>query len=461
MAPFKLSTGGAALLRVIEVVGRDEAAQDALFESQILLALTLHREGQEHRARETIRQTIRTFPNRRPRLTQFSPDVVELYDLTKTGMDREPRSQVLFTTQPARCTVVKDGRVLGHAPLQSDLYPGRYTIQIRCGDRESGIRRIAVVPGVQNIRFDLEADAALHPGPRPWIQDGPHTVRAAAELGRQLGAEKVYLVRRHNGGIRIEVVQSGQPRVLERGDGATASEALAGLVRLQAADPGEAPAGQRAAWWKDWAAWAGLGLGLASGAAGLALSLNARGDARSAFVADDPQDYFALATTARDRGSAGAMLLTSGVGLALGSITALIVPSSREEGIFHGPLFWSMAAAGTLAASLGTGFLLLDGCNYDDHGLCPAVLGEPLASNAPAGAALLLGGGAVVVAAILLRLVEHSGEPVRPRRGLHRTGRQSAAAPHWATAAPRARSRRRSRSVPRPRRPSREARRTH
>ncbi|MBI2894183.1 MAG: hypothetical protein HYY06_11585 [Deltaproteobacteria bacterium] len=407
----KLTRAGTALRAAIDVVGREERAAQALFESQIILAITLKYQGHVEEAREVIRHCIRTFPERRPMLAQFSPDLIRFYDEVKSGMDAAPRATLKITTEPPGCVVLRDGQAVGTSPFEGTAYPGAHTLQVRCAGRLSGVRRLTLAEGPRDIHFDAEADAALRGGPIPWIQAGPAARRAAAQMGRELGRDTVILVSSSGGRASIEVVRSDSARVERRGTGDNVAAAWAGLeaVRPEGERPDRPePGPTRTPWYLDVPAWAGIGIGALTAVTGLALLSGARDDAREAYQygSSDPTRYYDLSKSAKDAGVPGMLLMTSGTGLALGSVAALATPSSDHPGPFHGPWFWVMSAAGLVAASTGVGMMALDGCDYDDHSFCPAVLDHPLASNAPTGAVLTVGGAVVLTSAIVLRLVE-------------------------------------------------------
>ncbi len=409
----KLTRAGTALRSAIDVVGREDRAAQSLFEAQIILAITLKHQGHVEEAREVIRHCIRTFPERRPMLAQFSPDLIRFYDEVRAGMDAAPRATLKVTTQPAGCAVLRDGQVVGTSPFEGPAYPGAHTLQVRCSGRLSGVRRLTLAEGPREIHFDAEADAALHGGPIPWIQEGPAARRAAAQVGRELGREVVILVSSNRGRTSVEIVRSESARVERRGTGDNVAAAWAGLEAVRPDGerpdrPEPEPGPTRTPWYLDVPAWAGIGIGALSAVTGLVLVSGARDDAFNAYQygESDPTRYYDLSKQAKDSGIPGMLLMTGGTGLALGSIGALATPSSEHPGPFHGPWFWVMSAAGVLAASTGVGMMALDGCDYDDHSFCPAVLDHPLASNAPAGAVLMLGGAVVLTSAIVLRLVE-------------------------------------------------------
>lgn len=408
----RLTRAGQALQAAIDLVGREEAAAAALFESQMILAVLLRRDGREEAAQDIIRQLIRTFPDRRPMLAQFAPEVVRFFDQTRAQMDASPKASLSLATVPVHCAVLLNGQPVGVSPLAGrSLYPGTYALQLRCQGRLTRVRQVHLAAGPVELQFDVEADLALRTDPVPWIVAGPHAHRAAAELGRQLVAETVYLVERRDGRVFIEMLRSEDGHVLSRGSGPDVDQAVAALHAVREGDAhdgdaDDAPAAELASWASDWAAWATLGAGLVATGAGTLLVQGARDDADAALDQQSSVRRNALRDDARGGGITGTLLLTSGGGLALGGLTALAVPPSRHPGVMHGPLFWALAGLGLTAASAGAGAMLLDGCAWQDHALCPAVYGERLGSAGAAPAALIGGGLVVLGSAVVLRLVE-------------------------------------------------------
>ena len=380
----RLTRAGHALQAAIDLVGREEAAQ------------------------EVIRQVIRTFPDRRPMLAQFAPEVVRFFDETRAQMNAAPKAALSLETAPVHCAVLLNGQPLGVSPLNGkQLYPGTYTLQLRCQGRLTRVRQVHLTAGRVSLRFDVEADLALRTDPVPWIVAGAHAQRAAAELGRQLAAQTVYLVERRGERFVVEMLRSEDGSVRARGTGDDVDTAVAALRATRDGGPGPgggAPGG--ASWASDWAAWSALGVGAVAAGVGLVLVSGARDDADAALDQPSSADRASLRVDARNAGIPGVLMLTGGAGLALGGVTALAVPASRHRGIMHGPLFWTLAGLGLTAASTGVGALLLDRCSWQDHAMCPAVYGEHLGAAGPAPAALLTGGLAVLGTAIVLRLIE-------------------------------------------------------
>jgi len=404
----RLTRAGQALQAAIDLVGREEAAAAALFESQMILAVLLRRDNREPSAREVVQQVIRTFPDRRPMLSQFSPEVVRFFDQTRAELERAPKAELTLETTPVHCAVLLNGQPKGVSPLaRQTLYPGTYTLQLRCEGRLTRVRQVRLAAGPVSLRFDVEADLALRTDPMPWIVAGPQAHRAAAELARQLAATTIVLVDRQQGRLSLESVRAEDGDVQARGAGADAAAAVAALRASDASGGGggETPAGGPS-WASDWAAWATIGVGAATAIAGLVLLQGAREDADAALDQETSIDRDQRGDDARATGVPAALLFTGGTGLALGGVGALATPPSSRRGVMHGPLFWTLAGLGVVAISTGVGAAFLDSCEWQDHGLCPAVYGEPLGS-AGLAPTLLIGGGAVVLAtAIVLRLVE-------------------------------------------------------
>lgn len=408
----RLTRAGQALQAAIDLVGREEAAAAALFESQMILAVLLRRDARHDTAREVVEQVIRTFPDRRPMLAQFSPEVVRFFDETHARLERSPKARLTLETTPVHCAVLLNGQPVGVSPLErKTLYPGGYSLQLRCEGRLTRVRQIRLAAGPVSLRFDVEADLALRTDPVPWIVAGPHARRAAAELGRQLAVHTVVLVERGDGRLTLESLRAEDGHRQGRGTGADATSAVTALRAAQAGAAGSGSGGARegpagASWASDWAAWATLGVGAATLATGLVLVQGAREDADAALDQQTSIARDARADDARATGVPAALLVTGGGGLTLGGVAALATPASSRRGVMHGPLFWTLAGLGLAALSAGVGALLLDECEWQDHGLCPAVYGEPLGSAGVAPLALLAGGAVVLGTAIVLRLVE-------------------------------------------------------
>lgn len=405
----RLTRAGQALQEAIDLVGHEEAAAAALFESQMILAVLLRRDHREDAAREVVLQVIRTFPDRRPMLAQFSPEVVRFFDETRARLEQSPKAELSLATAPVHCAVLLNGQPVGVSPLsRKRLYPGTYALQLRCAGRPTRVRQVHLAAGPVSLRFDVEADLALRTDPVPWIVAGPHAHRAAAELGRQLSAVTVTLVSRDDARLGVETIRSEDGRLVARGTGPDARAAVRALLAASRAEPAAPEPGGSSgpSWASDWAAWATLGVGLVATGVGLALAQGARDDADAALDQASSVSRNARADDARAAGVPAALLVTGGGGLSLGGLAALAVPASNRRGVMHGPVFWALAGLGLVAASVGAGALLLDECAWQDHGLCPAVYGERLGSAGPAPA-LLLGGGVVLLGtAIVLRLLE-------------------------------------------------------
>ncbi|MBI2894399.1 MAG: hypothetical protein HYY06_12680 [Deltaproteobacteria bacterium] len=404
----KLTRAISGLNATVDVVGREERYADALFDSEMIVVVTLRHLHREDEALEVMRQAIRLFPDRRPTIDQFSPDLIRFWDETKAGMDAGQVADLELTSRPSGCTVLRNGQEVGTTPWRSHLYPGALTLQLRCGDRLSGVRRANLDSGTNQLEIDMEAESAIHATPVPWLGEVAGARHAASLVGRALGAASVVLVMRRTGRVIIEIVASSSGLVTERGEGPNAAAAWAAREEPRDERSPAAPTDRRARWYEDAAAWLSLGTGVGAAVSGLALLASARSDAAAAptFAESDPARYLELASSARDGGQPAVLLLTAGTGLALGSIVALVTPAARQDTTFRGPLFWALAAAGVVTASTGIGLIFLDGCAYEDHRLCPAVPGDPLDANAPAGLILSASGAVVLATALVLRLTE-------------------------------------------------------
>ncbi|MBI2898548.1 MAG: hypothetical protein HYY06_33660 [Deltaproteobacteria bacterium] len=406
----KLTRASTALAEAIDVVGMDQRTATALFEASMILAVTLRYLRDEVQARDVLRRVIRLFPSRRPMLAQFSPDLIRLYDEVKAEMDAAPMAQVNVETRPSGCHVLCNGQEAGTSPWEGTIYPGDHTFQVRCDGRLSGVRRANLQAGRQQVEIDFEAAQALHADRLPWIARGRSARRVAAALARDLGSPETLLVERRGQRVAIQAIRAGSPRIDRWGEGETAAVAWANMRAAPEDGRPEPTPPSPTPWFRDIGAWASLGLGAAAAVSGLALVQSAREDAWNAQVAGTAQEHFDLADSANDTGTPAVLLATGGTSLVLGGIAALVVPSSGHPTTFHGPLFWLLSAAGVLASGLGVGLLLLDGCDYGDHPLCPAVPGEPFATNAPAGLILTASGAVGLATALVLRLTEGSGE---------------------------------------------------
>jgi hypothetical protein len=184
----------------------------ALEQALVFLAERHDAAGATTRAEDAMRRLAAIDPGIAFTASAASPSVQQLYARAVATM---PRGALTVDSVPAGCTVVRDGRDAGTAPVElQDLAPRRHRIALRCGALHSLVHQVEVAARTRaTLVIDAQLDAALEPQGTPALRYATASqarARAAGDLavlGRALGVRRVFGVLAHED--RVVVVDVG------------------------------------------------------------------------------------------------------------------------------------------------------------------------------------------------------------------------------------------------------------
>lgn len=155
-----LARARAELDAIAEGLATNERLREELFRTLMLLARSHLDAGNENRAVEVLRDVVRLFGDSADvSERRYHPKLVKLYQKVRKAMDAERTAVMTVQTPQPGCTAWLDGRPLeGATPATYErLYPGVHHVQVRCGSKESMIRRITLAPD-QPLYLEVDVD---------------------------------------------------------------------------------------------------------------------------------------------------------------------------------------------------------------------------------------------------------------------------------------------------------------
>ncbi|MEI8254225.1 MAG: PEGA domain-containing protein [Deltaproteobacteria bacterium] len=205
------TAGAERALDSLDAAAREiEAAPDAsdanpenlasLQQALLFLAERWDTAGLPTRAADAMRRLARVDPAIAFTARAASPTVQQLYASAVAGL---PRGALSVDSAPPGCTVIRDGRPVGAAPVElQDLAQGRHRIQVQCGGSSSLVHPVDVVARTRaTLVIDTTLDAALAlAASTPALRypslalARPRLASDLALLGRAVGARRACAV---------------------------------------------------------------------------------------------------------------------------------------------------------------------------------------------------------------------------------------------------------------------------
>lgn len=308
-----LGRARAELESIAEGLAANERLREEFLKTLMLLARSHLDSGNEVKAGEVLREVIRVYGDG-VEVTEkdYHPRLVRLYQKELRKMDDERTAVLTVQTPEGGCTTLMNGRELkGATPGEyRRLFPGVHHVQVRCGQKESMIRRVVLdarQPAHLEVDVDFETALTVEGGRLGLVFDDAAqaerlVVPYAARFGGIINADLVVVQGFASPGTRADLrawlVDARAGRVLRTGtvpaktDVVTPSSVqhlVAALTGTESETPVtvEAPArrGGRA-WYQNYWAWTATGVGVAAVAAGgglLASYISHRSNATSPY----------------------------------------------------------------------------------------------------------------------------------------------------------------------------------
>ena len=243
--------------RNLVALNRDPARAQTVLDGCLYSVRALAEIGNEIEAARRAEECVRMAPSARPTRGMHPPAVVDLYE-TAERLGPERASTLLVESEPSNCKLRVNGFPMGDTPSQlTDLYPGRYQVQVECDPEAPGrVHRVEVPRGSTSVfvfdRFDrsVRSSSLLHlrydEPPEP-----PRLARDAREVARTLPASVVVVASIAGPGVlqlQMAAGTQGAPamvRVATSTTGPTDSaidESIAALLTADCTDfTGDAP----------------------------------------------------------------------------------------------------------------------------------------------------------------------------------------------------------------------------
>jgi hypothetical protein len=346
---------------IAEGLAANENLRREFLRAHMLMARAHLDSGNEVKAGEILREVIRVY-GESIEVTErdYHPRVVKLFNKVLKGMNDEKKATLSVETHIPGCETVLDGRVLqGRTPTDyKGLYVGVHHVQVRCGDKESMIRRVALVEGNPvHLSVDVEFENSLTvEGGRLGLsfespaEAAKNVIAYAAKLGSLVNADMVTVHGFFDPGPRSElkawlvdvkqVTELKNAQVTAKTDVVTPSsvkfivQKLSGRENVDVAFPVQ-PGSRH--WYHNYWAWGLCGLGVAGVVTGGVFTANYLRHKANLADADVSTDTgYAIALSERDKALSSRtwMWVSYGIGgaaLAGGVVWFILTEKSRPS----------------------------------------------------------------------------------------------------------------------------------
>ena len=238
-------------------LNRDPARVQSVLDGCLYLVRALAQTGNENEAARRVEECVRMAPSARPTRGMHPPAVVDLFE-TAERLGPKRASTLMVESEPSKCELRVNGIPTGETPIQlTDLYPGRYLVQVECDSRAPGrVHRVEVPRGSTSVfifdRFDrtVRSSSLLHLRYEE-LPEPPRLARDAREVARALPASVVIvasLVGPNVLQLQMATGTQGAPAMVRLATSTTGptdaavDESVAALLTAECADfTGDAP----------------------------------------------------------------------------------------------------------------------------------------------------------------------------------------------------------------------------
>lgn len=155
-----LGRARAELESIVEGIAANERLREEFLKTMMLLARSHLDTGNEVKASEVLAEVIRIYGDGlEVSERDYHPNLVRLYKKVKERMEKERQAVMTVQTVQPGCTTLLDGRPLeGQTPTEyRRLFPGVHHVQVRCGEKESMIRRV-VLSNIEPVHLMVDVD---------------------------------------------------------------------------------------------------------------------------------------------------------------------------------------------------------------------------------------------------------------------------------------------------------------
>jgi hypothetical protein len=338
--------------------------RDLLLKTRMLLARAHLDAGDEEAAVGVLRQVVAVFGDELSVTTRdYHPLMVQVYERTVAEMAATKVGALEIDGAFSNCKAFIDGRPMPNAlpATFTGLYAGDRFVQVRCGDRTSLLRRIAVGgTGTATARIDIDFERAV-------LFDGEHlglafrdagdaarfSTNYAARLGALLDVALVAVHWREAGAEGGDAVLStvdvkagteiGRTRVAVKS--AAVSQDVARVLAQNVLRAGSARASVSKGWKSNVGAWVVSGVGAAAlivGAVETGLYYKYKGDATKAYDLSVPtrealepqyENRKDAASKANTAAIVGPVMLGVGAAALVGGIVWFVVDDKAEDSV--------------------------------------------------------------------------------------------------------------------------------
>ena len=210
--------------RAVETVEEERQAGEALFRAELYLAFTLRAQGAASigRARDVMKDAIRTFPSLEPPTSEYGPENLRFFLDVKKELEQGAMARVRIRAIGAPANVYLDGRLVGVTPLDLHrVYPGSYRLHMKRGSERSRLHAVEIRPGDNQFVVDIGFDNAIRDEEPPSLVYSTIAGRAenashhAARFAEIVGASAALLFSISDANVTMTFVDSdGSARTL-------------------------------------------------------------------------------------------------------------------------------------------------------------------------------------------------------------------------------------------------------
>lgn len=197
----QLEEARALLMQHSAVLAANQNLRDLSYKALLYLAHAYLRTRQQDQAARTVKEAIRSFPDREISLARYGPELARLYREARRTLGVEGLGSLTIETQPGECLVFLNERYVGLSPVRLEgLFPGDYRVYLQRPGAQGRVHGARVSPrGHHRLSFSFLLDrtlrssafAGLHFADRQ--EKATHEIPLALKVAAALDADQIML----------------------------------------------------------------------------------------------------------------------------------------------------------------------------------------------------------------------------------------------------------------------------
>ena len=197
----QLEEARALLIQRTAALAANQNLRDLSYKALLYLAHAYLRTRQEDQAVRTVREAIRSFPDREISLARYGPELARLYREAKRALGVEGLGSLTIETQPGECLVFLNERYVGLSPVRLEgLFPGDYRVYLQRPGAQGRVHGARVPPrGRRRLSFNFLLDRTLRSSAFAGLrfadaqEKAAHEIPLALKVAAALDADQIML----------------------------------------------------------------------------------------------------------------------------------------------------------------------------------------------------------------------------------------------------------------------------